>query len=91
MSVYPKSDRGYFHLTEHGWVRHDALPFPADRVETWQYEMECQAQDARERVCLTRIWRRSGIAPEIHQSLHKRFGGPIPLSPDRNITLECNI
>jgi hypothetical protein len=83
------NDFGYFHLTPHGWVRQDAEPFPPDRLETWSYEMECPAEDAKERVCLTRIW----VAP--HASLEERdrvrasHHRPLAATPDRNITLEC--
>ncbi len=49
MSEFPKTDRGYFHLTEHGWMRQDLPPFPANRAETWRYEMERPAEDAKER------------------------------------------
>ncbi|HJT41944.1 MAG TPA: hypothetical protein VJ750_00430 [Rhizomicrobium sp.] len=91
MDTFPKNECGFFHLTPEGWVRKDRQPFPQNRVETWAYEMECLAEDAKERVCLTRTW----ILPEIHseayKSLHARFGEPISSTTERNVTLECEV
>ena len=53
---FPRSDGGYFHLTPKGWVRKDVAPFPQDRCETWAYEMEWPAEDAKEQVTLTKVW-----------------------------------
>jgi hypothetical protein len=55
MSELSKIERGFYHLTPNGWARRDHQPFPKDRVETWAYEMECPAEDAKERVRLTRM------------------------------------
>jgi hypothetical protein len=74
MSEFPKIDRGFFHLTPHGWVRQDYQPFPADRVETWSYEMECLTEDAKERACLTRIWISSSMTPQDHVAIRAHFG-----------------
>jgi hypothetical protein len=91
MSEYPKSDSGFFHLTPQGWVRCDHRPFPVDRVETWSYEMECQAEDAKERVCLTRIWANSRITPQDHAVIRSRFGEPLSPTVERNVVLECRV
>jgi len=91
MSEYPKSDSGFFHLTPQGWVRGDHRPFPADRVETRSYEMECPAEDAEEQVCLTRIWVNSTVTPQDHDVIHARFGGPLPPTAGRNVVLECRV
>ncbi len=91
MSEFPKTERGFFHLTPDGWVRGDLQPFPKDRVETWAYEMECLAEDAKERVCLTRTWIESKIQPETRERLHTRFGDVMPPTPVRNVTLECEV
>ncbi len=91
MSEFPKTDRGYFHLTEHGWMRQDLPPFPANRAETWRYEMERPAEDAKERVCLTKIWSRPAISAESLAALQSRYGEPLAPTPERNITLECSV
>jgi len=91
MSEYPKSDSGFFHLTPQGWVRRDNRPFPADRVETWSYEMECLAEDAKEQVCLTRIWENSRITPQDHDVIRARFSEPMLPTVERNVVLECRI
>lgn len=91
MSEYPKSDSGFFHLTPQGWVRRDRQPFPEDRLETWSYEMECPAEDAKEHVCLTRIWVNSRVTPQDHDVIHARFGEPLLPTAERNIVLECRV
>lgn len=89
MTQYPIMDEGYYHLTRHGWVRKDHAPFPNDRIETWAYEMECPAEDAKERVCLRRTWK--ARHSEACQSLRGFFGTPVPLTAGRNITLEADV
>jgi hypothetical protein len=91
MSDFPRIDCGFFHLTPEGWSRRDREPFPADRVETWRYEMFCPAADAKERVCLTRIWSRPGARSEEREILRARFGTPLAATPERNVTLECQV
>ncbi|HWB54375.1 MAG TPA: hypothetical protein VG722_09280 [Tepidisphaeraceae bacterium] len=86
--TFPKTDSGYFHLTEDGWVRKDDRPFPANRLETWRYEMECESEADKEKVHLTRIW--SGTAPERADRLRQRYGEAIPPSHERHITVDCN-
>jgi hypothetical protein len=89
MSDVSTSDSGFFHLTPYGWARQDGEPFPADRIETWCYEMEVPADDAKERVCLTRVWRHPGLSPEQCDDWRQHFGPPLRASLERNITLEC--
>lgn len=89
--TYPISDRGFYHLTRHGWVRKDYAPFPDDRIETWSYDMECLADDAKERVCLRRTWKARGWDQQECQNLRTRFGPPIPVTAERNITLEADL
>jgi hypothetical protein len=91
MSEYPKRDSGFFHLTPQGWVRWDQRPFPADRVETWSYEMECPAEDAKEQVCLTRIWGNARITAQDHEIISARFGEPLRPTLERNVMLECEV
>jgi len=91
MREFPRTDRGYFHLTPHGWMRQDLPPFPADRAETWRYELECPAPDAKERVCLTKIWSRPDLSAEGLAALQSRYGEPLLPTPDRNVTLECSV
>lgn len=55
---FPKTGRGYFHLTPRGLEQRDTDPFPPDCCETWLYEMKCEASDAKKQVSRARIWRR---------------------------------
>jgi len=89
MDSFPKIERGFFHLTPDGWTRKDYQPFPNDRLETWAYEMECLAEDAKERACLTRTWVQPELMPQLRENLRVRFGEPMAPTPERNITLEC--
>ena len=91
MNDFPKTDHGFFHLTQEGWVRQDLQPFPSNRVETWQFEMDWPAEDAKERVCLTKVWGLPGAEPGTLKALHAHYGAPVPPTPERNVTLECNI
>ena len=91
MSKFPKTDCGFFHLTPGGWVRQDHQPFPADRVETWSYEMECPAEDSKEQVCLTRIWKKSSLPQGDFDTLRARFGDPLLPTSERNVSLECHV
>jgi hypothetical protein len=91
MSGYPKIDRGFYHLLADGWLRKDTQPFPADRLETWAYEMEVPAEDAKERVCLTRTWRKPGMSSDGLGAFHACFGEAMYPSPSRNVTLECEV
>jgi hypothetical protein len=88
---YPTEDDGLYHLTRSGWVRKDRSPFPQDRVETWSYRAECPAEDAKEQVCLVRIWRDEHLSAQECETLHARFGMPVSLQTGRNITLECEV
>ena len=83
------SDSGHFHLTANGWIRTDNEPFPKDRVETWKYEMECPALDAKEQVRLTRIWISPDITETQSAALHEHNGEAVPPAHDRHITLDC--
>jgi len=85
-----EQDAGLFHLTEHGWVRKDTTPFPKDRLETWQYDMERPHPDTKERVHLTRIWFDSKSAPSDLDALRARHGDAIVPSADRHITIDCH-
>ncbi len=89
MSDFPKTERGFFHLTPKGWVRQDDAPFPDDRCETWRYEMEWPHEDAKELVTLTKVWV-SGDDDAIGD-LHSRFGDAVMPNPARNVTLECRV
>lgn len=92
VSGYPMRERGYYHLTELGWMRQDQPPFPPDRIQTWIYEMECQAEDAKQSVCLTRIWNCPDLPADALALLQRRHGSePFAPSPRRNITMECNV
>jgi len=88
---YPKNERGFYHLTAHGWQRKDTQPFPGDRLETWAYALECPAEDAKERVCFTRTWIRPGMSEDGMKAFHTIFGQPCLPSVDRNVTMECQV
>lgn len=88
---YPKMERGFFHLTPHGWRRKDHQPFPDDRLETWAYESVCPAVDTKERVNLTRTWLRPGLSEDGRRSFYTCFGDALLPSTQRNVTLECEV
>ena len=89
MSNPGSTDKGYFHLTPHGWVRQDNPAYPDDRVETWLYELECPAEDAKDRVYLSRVWLSPCTTEYARNELRARFGQPMMATPERNVTLEC--
>ena len=89
--TFPRQERGFFHLTENGWLRCDFEPFPLGRIETWQYASHCQADDAKENVRLIRVWSKPDFNVERLMRLHNRFGDPVQPSPERNVTLECRV
>lgn len=91
MNTFPKIERGFYHLTHRGWRRVDAQPFPDERLETWAYEMEWPAEDAKEQISLTRTWVRSDMTPRACAALHACFGEPVLPTPDRNVTMECYV
>jgi len=85
------SDSGYLHLSPAGWVRKDEQPFPANRLETWRYEMERPAADAKERVHLTRIWADPGVPGSRIAGLHAQFGDAVAARKDRHVVLDCRV
>jgi hypothetical protein len=91
MPSYPEKELGFFHLRADGWTRKDTQPFPEDRLETWAYEREIPAEDAKERVCLTRIWTRPGMSTNGLNAFHAFFGEALYPTPGRNVTLECEV
>jgi len=86
-----QSDSGLFHLTGSGWVRKDAAPYPEDRAETWQYEMERPHPDTKQIVHLTRIWISPSLPDEQIQILRKRYGGALAPTADRHVILDCHV
>ena len=91
MTHYPQIEHGFYHLLPDGWTRKDCQPFPTDRLETWAYEAELPAEDAKERVCLTRTWKKPGVSATGLQAFHVCFGEALLPTPSRNITLECEV
>ena len=87
----PKIERGFYHLRSDGWCRKDQMPFPEDRLETWAYEMEQPTDDAKERISMTRTWKRPGISSERLKGLHACFGEALLPTVSRNVTLECEV
>ena len=53
--------------------------------------MEQLAEDAKERICLTRTWTKPGVSAEGLNELHARFGEALGPAVGRNVTLECDI
>lgn len=90
MTSYPITDNGFYHLTRQGWMRRDCAPFPADRLETWSYQSECPADDAKEQVSLTRIWQEPHQSAEC-EAVRGHFGLPVAPSTARNIMLGCDV
>lgn len=88
---YPIVERGFFHLTPEGWIRQDRQPFPTNRIETWAYEMNCPADDAKEQVCLTRTWASPSMSEQGRAAFHDLHGEPIRPQPMRNIKLQCEV
>jgi hypothetical protein len=86
-----KDDQGYFHLTPKGWIRADREPYPRERVETWEYKMEQPADDAKQRVRLTRVWYDSTQCDASRDALRDRFGDAVEPAPDRNVLLACRV
>lgn len=88
-SGFPKSEEGFYHLTPAGWQRKDHLPFPADRLETWRFQSETLAEDAKEMVHLTRLWTSHASTPEQRDQLRARFGNPVRATPELHLTIDC--
>lgn len=82
-------ESGYFHLTRTGWQRKDDMPFPAGRVETWQYEAEQPSVSAKQQVHLVRLWSSPGVSASERAQLRARFGYPVAIAHDRHITIDC--
>ncbi|HWA31105.1 MAG TPA: hypothetical protein VG867_08400 [Rhizomicrobium sp.] len=89
MPRFPLTDSGFFHLTAHGWLRQDKHPFPKDRIETWEYEMERPAEDAKEQVRLARIWTSAGMPAARRDEIYAKFGDAVAATPERHVTLDC--
>jgi len=91
MMDYPKTEHGFYHLLADGWRRKDQMPFPEDRLETWAYEMEQLAEDAKQRINLTRTWKRPGMSCDGLGAFHACFGEALNPTVSRNVTLECEV
>lgn len=91
MTDYPTEDRGFYHLTNNGWVRRDAAPFPSNRVETWSYQAIHLSDDAKDRIWLTRVWKDNHLARDERKALRGQFGIPVEIQMDRNITIQCEV
>jgi len=84
-------ENGYFHLTPNGWTRKDSGAPPADRLETWKYELERPAPDAKDEVTLTRIWISKEVTSAQSVTLHTRHGEAVEATRERNVTLDCHV
>lgn len=91
MTDDPRFERGFYHLLPDGWRRRDNEPFPPLRLETWAYEREQPAEDAKERVTLVRTWKKPGMPSDKLDAMHSWFGEPVHPTVCRNVTLECEV
>lgn len=89
--AYPRIERGFFHLTPEGWIRQDHQPFPKDRMETWAYESECPADDAKEQAYLTRTWACPAVSEQGRAAFKMLHGQPVQPQPMRNVTFQCEV
>jgi len=53
--------------------------------------MECDSKDAKEQVCLTKVWSNPNTPMEHVASMHRQFGVPVHPAIDRNVKLECQV
>ncbi len=53
--------------------------------------MECDSKDAKEQVCLTKVWSNPNAPMEHVASMHRQFGVPVRPAIDRNVKLECQV
>jgi len=86
-----KDENGYFHLSSNGWTRKDRGPPPADRLETWKYQLERPAPDAKDEVTLTRVWISKDLTEAQSNTLHARHGEAIEANPKRNVVLYFHV
>ena len=93
LNEYPIEELGFYHLTNNGWVRKDATPFPENGVETWSYQMTCPSEDAKEQIWLTRVWKDKHVESADRKALRGRFGIPVEFQTDRhrNLTLQIEV
>jgi hypothetical protein len=84
-------ESGYFHLTPTGWTRKDSEPPPPGRLETWKYELERPAPDAKEEVTLTRIWISKDVTDAQSIALHTQHGEAVESTHERNVILHCDV
>ncbi len=85
------SEIGYFHLTQNGWTRKDSEPPPPDRLETWKYQMERPAPDAKDEVTLARVWISKDLTDAQSIALHTRHGEAVGATRERNVVLESYV
>jgi hypothetical protein len=86
-----ENENGYFHLTPNGWLRKDSEPFPPYRLETWKYQLERPAQDAKDEVTLTRVWISEDVTDAQSVVLHVRHGEAVQAMLTRNVVLDCHV
>jgi hypothetical protein len=53
--------------------------------------MEQPAEDAKERISLTRTWKKPGMSAEGLGAFHACFGEALLPTVSRNVTLECEV
>ncbi len=71
------SGEGYFHLTPNGWERVDEEPFPANRIETWQYYMSQASGWSKEYRSLTCVWANPCMGRSERDQVRKKFDAPL--------------
>ena len=75
------ADVSYFHLTAAGWVRHDTMPFPDSRRETWLCKAKPAADGATQIITLNQIWISPSLAHTESDDLHALFGDAVTPEP----------
>jgi hypothetical protein len=86
-----ENENGYFHLTPDGWTRKDSGPPPANRLETWKYQLERPSPDAKDEVTLTRVWISKDVTEAQSIKLHTRHGEAVDATRERNVILDCHV
>ena len=90
-SQISENESGYFNLTPDGWLRNDSEPFPSNRLETWKYQLERPAPDAKDEVTLTRVWISKDVTDAQSVVLHVRRGEAVQATLNRNVVLDCRV
>ena len=78
-------------ITQTGWTRKDSEPPPSGCLETWRYELDRPAPDAKDEVTLTRIWISKDVTDAQSIALHTQHGEAVESTHERNVILHCDV